>query len=181
MSVTNVIKIKLSPQQAAALSKQLRLGEGSFLPLRRWVVGFSLAGASSMGLITLYQVGILKHLPEPPLPHLNADKVDASAEAYALFELPDGILGLGSYAATMALAAMGWQDRVTERPWLPLALAAKVAFDLFQAGRLTLNQANRQHAFCIWCLLVAASTALTVPLVIPEAYAALRRLLGKTS
>jgi len=134
-----------------------------------------------MGLVTLYQVGILKHLPEPPLPRLDADRVDASAEAYALLELPDGVLGLGSYAATMALAAMGGQDRVTERPWLPLMLAVKVAFDLSQAGRLTLNQASKQRAFCIWCLLAAASTALTAPLVIPEAYAALRRLLGKTS
>ena len=175
-----MIKIKASPQQATALSKQWRLGEGPLLTLRRWVVGLSMAGASSMGLIVLYQVGILKHLPEPPLPRLDADKVDASAEAYATFELPDGILGLSSYAATMALAAMGGQDRVQEQPWLPLALAAKVAFDTFQAGKLTLNQVNKQHAFCSWCLLAAASTALTVPLVIPEAYVALRWLLGKT-
>jgi uncharacterized membrane protein len=176
-----MITIKASPEPAAALSKQLRLGAGPFLTLRRWVVGFSLAGAASMGLITLYQVGILKHLPEPPLPRLDADKVDASAEAYAMFELPDGILGLCSYTATMALAAMGGQDRAKEEPWLPLALAAKVTFDLLQAGRLTLNQANKQRAFCTWCLLAATSTFLTVPLVIPEAYAALRRLLGKTS
>ncbi len=174
-------RIKVNPQQEAALSRQWRLGEGPFLTLRRWVVGLSMASVASMGLITLYQLGILKHLPEPPLPRLDADKVDASADAYAMFELPDGILGLGSYAATMALAAMGGQDRAQEQPWIPLALAAKVAFDTFQAGRLTPNQVNKQHAFCSWCLLAAVSTALTVPLVIPEAYAALRQLLGKTS
>lgn len=174
-------KIKANPRQAARLGRQLRLGEGPLLTLRRWVVGLSLASAASMGLITLYQVGIIKHLPEPPLPRLDADKVDASAEAHAKFEQPDGILGLGSYAATMALAAMGGQDRATEQPWIPLALATKVAFDTFQAGKLTLNQVSKQHAFCDWCLLAAVSTALTVPLVIPEAYTALRQLLGKSS
>ena len=41
-----------------------------------------LAAAGSMGLIALYQMGIIRHLPEPPFPMLDADKVDASSEAY---------------------------------------------------------------------------------------------------
>jgi hypothetical protein len=46
------------------------------------VVGLSLAALGSMGFIFLYQLGLIKHLPEPPLPGFNADKVDASSEAY---------------------------------------------------------------------------------------------------
>lgn len=69
-----------------------------------------------MGLISLYQLGIVKHLPEPPLPRFDADKVDAAAEAHAYLAMPDGVPGMGSYAATVALAAADGADRATDRP-----------------------------------------------------------------
>ena len=134
-----------------------------------------------MGLIALYQMGIIEHLPEPPLAGLNADKVDASAEAYAYFSTPDAVIGLGSYAVTMGLAAMGGQDRETKQPWIPLALAAKVLFDAAQAGKLTVDQWTKHRAFCFWCLLAAGATFATVPLAIPEARAALREVSRKTA
>lgn len=164
---------------AEALSWQLRLGSGGFLAQRRGIVGLEMVAVASMSLITLYQMGIIKHLPEPPLPGLNADKVDASAEAYSRFATPDGILGIGNYAITMGLAAMGGQDRAQEQPWIPLALAAKVAFDTSQAVRLFFDQKTKYHAFCSWCLLAASTTLAVVPLVIPEAYTALRHLIRK--
>jgi len=165
--------------EAEELSQQLRLGEGEFLPQRRGMVGLSLVAIGSMGLITLYQTGIIKHLPEPPLPHLDADKVDASAEAYSRFSTPDAILAIGSYTMTMGLAAMGTQDRAQKQPWIPLALTAKVGFDTYQAIRLFRDQLTKQKVFCSWCLLAAAATLATVPLVIPETLAALRQLREK--
>ncbi len=163
------------------LSDQLRNGDNDDLRRRRTVVGLSLIAVGSMGLISLYQMGIIEHLPEPPLPRLDADKVDASPEAYSRFAMPDGILGLGSYAMTMGLAAMGGQDRARTQPWIPLALAAKVAFDTSQAVRLTVDQATKEKAFCSWCLLSALCTFATVPLVIPETRAAIRHLTGKAT
>ncbi|HJT59570.1 MAG TPA: vitamin K epoxide reductase family protein [Ktedonobacteraceae bacterium] len=167
-------------RKAEALGRELRLGSGAYLSQRRGIVGLSLAAAGSMGLITLYQIGIIRHLPEPPLPMLDADKVDASAEAYSRFSTPDGIIGLGSYAVTAGLAAMGGQDRAQKQPWIPLALAIKVAFDASQAIRLFFDQKNRYGAFCSWCLLAAGTTLVTIPLVIPETIAALRQLLHRT-
>jgi uncharacterized membrane protein len=169
--------MKTTPEE---LSDQLRNGSGGALARRRGVVCLSLVAAGSMGLISLYQIGIIKHLPEPPLPRLDADTVDASPDAYARFAMPDAFLGLGSYAMTMGLAAMGGQNRARTQPWIPLALMAKVAFDTYQAGRLTVVQATREKAFCSWCLLSALSTFATVPLVVPETRAAIRRLTGKT-
>ncbi len=162
------------------LSQELRTGSGNFLRLRRGIVGLAMVATGSMGLITLFQMGIIKHLPELPLPWLDADKVDASAEAYSRFSTPDGVLGLGNYAMTMGLAAMGGQDRVQKQPWIPLLLAAKVGFDLSQGIRLFFDQKSKYHAFCSWCLLAAGSTVATVPLVIPETYTAIRQLVGKT-
>ncbi len=68
------------------LSRQLREGSGEFLARRRKVAGLALAAAGSMGLISLYQLGIIKHLPDPPLPGFDSDKVDAAAEAYSWFQ-----------------------------------------------------------------------------------------------
>ncbi len=163
------------------LSEQLRRGPGPLLARRRKVASLALAAAGSMGLISLYQMGIIKHLPDPPLPYFDSDRVDASEEAYSMLSMPDAPIGLGSYAATLGLAAMGGKDRATENPWIPLALAAKAAFDALQAGKLTVDQWTQHRAFCIWCLLAAGATFASVPLVIPEAHAALRHLLSRGS
>jgi uncharacterized membrane protein len=129
-----------------------------------------------MALISLYQLGIIKHLPEPPLPRFDSDKVDAAPEAYSMLSMPDAPIGLGSYAATLALAAMGGEDRVRERPWIPLALAAKVLVDAAQAGKLSVDQWTKHRAFCFWCLIAAGATFTAVPLVLPEARAALKQI-----
>jgi hypothetical protein len=42
-------------------------------------------------------MGIIKRLPEPKLPYLDADRVDASSEAYEWLSTPDAILGIASY------------------------------------------------------------------------------------
>lgn len=161
------------------LSRELRGSRAGFMAQRRGIAALSLAAIGLMGLISLYQLGLIKHLPEPPLPFFDADKVDAAPEAYALFNTPDGVIGLGSYALTLGLAAIGRPDRAERQPWLSLALAAKVGFDTSQAARLTLNQWTKQKAFCFWCLLASAATLFTIPLVVPETKAALGKLLKR--
>lgn len=162
-----------------ALSAELRRGRGPYLARRRAVAGLSLVAIGAMGMIALYQLGLIEHLPDPPLPFFDADAVDASAEAYARLAMPDGALGLGSYAATLGLAAAGGAARATDQPWLPLPLAAKVGLDAAVAGKLTADQWTRHRAFCAWCLLASAATCASVPLVLPEARAAWRRLRGR--
>ncbi len=163
----------MTPKQ---LSQELRLGSGSFLEERRGVIALSLTAIGCMGLIALYQTGLIRRLPDLPLPLMDADKVDSSDEAYAKLATPDAIIGLGSYAATMGLAAMGGKNRAKTQPWIPLALAAKAGFDATQAAKLSYDQWAKHKAFCIWCLIAAAATFATVPLVIGEAAEAVRQL-----
>jgi uncharacterized membrane protein len=163
----------MSPEQ---LSKELRTGTDEHLTRRRSVAALSLTAIGALGVVSLYQLGVLKHVPEPPLPRLDADAVDASAEAYRFLSMPDGVLGIGSYAVTLGLVAMGGKDRHRDHPWLPLALAGKAAVDALQAGRLTWTQWSRHRAFCSWCLTAAVATWVTLPLTLPEARAAWRRL-----
>lgn len=158
------------------LSRQLRQGQGGFLKQRRGILGGALVAAGSMAVISLYQMGLIRHLPEPPLPYLNADKVDASGESYAWLSAPDAPLGLASYAVTAALATIGGRDRVRRHPWLALALAAKTGVDAAAAAKLSVDQWTRHRAFCSWCLLAAGATFTTAALAVPEAVAALKAL-----
>jgi hypothetical protein len=52
----------LSPDQ---LGRELRTGSGPFLKQRRNILGLSLFSSAVLGGIALYQMGILKKLPEP--------------------------------------------------------------------------------------------------------------------
>lgn len=162
--------------QARERSEALRRGAGDYLQQRRDIVGLSLIASAAMGLITLYQMGIIRHLPEPPLRRLDADEIDAAPEAYALLRTPDAALGLASYAATTVLGAMGGRGRAETQPWLPLVLAAKVALDALVAGKLTVDQWTKHRAFCLWCLVAAAATFASIPQVLPEARDERRRL-----
>lgn len=162
--------------QPKQLSRELRQGRSRHLSRRRGILALSLAAAGSMGVIALYQMGLIKHLPEPPLKGFDADKVDASEEAYSYFSTPDAVLGLASYAATATLASMGGKDRAMERPWIPLAMAGKVAADAAMAAKLTWDQWAKHKAFCFWCLLAAGATFAAATLVIPEARAALKQV-----
>jgi hypothetical protein len=73
---------EVSPEE---LSADLREGSGRFLKNRRAIVGLSLFSAGVMGGIALYQMGILKRIPEPNWQGFDAEKVNGSAEAYSHF------------------------------------------------------------------------------------------------
>ncbi len=159
------------------LSRELRYGTGQELDNRRRIAACLMVAIGSMATISLYQLGIIGRLPEPPVPHLDADKVDASPEAYAKLNTPDAVLGLHSYTTTLALTAMGGKNRAQTHPMIPLALTGKLMFDTFQAGKLTVDQWSKNRAFCSWCLLATGATFAALPLIYPEARAALEEVL----
>src|ERR1043165_7972031 len=170
-------------RRATELSRELRQDTTPDLRRPRRIAGLSLIASASMGVLALYQTGPInqlpqaattRHPPEPPLPFLDADRVDASAEAYAKFDTPDAVLGLASYGVTAVLAAMGGKDRASTAPWVVLALAGKVAFDALNALKLSIDQPVKYRAFCFWCLIAASATFASVPQVIPEVRKAIR-------
>ena len=70
----------------------------------------SLVAITAMLIVTLFQMGIIPHLPDPPGAVFNSDKVNSSEQAYR-FGLPDGTLVVLSLAATIILAAFGGIER----------------------------------------------------------------------
>lgn len=163
-------------EDAEAVSDDLRRGAGALLDRRRRLAGLSLGSIAAFVGVAAYQTGVIRHLPEPPIGVFDADSVDASGEAYQQFKTPDAALGIASSAVTLVLIGMGDGRRAKDRPWVPLAMAAKVAFDALGGLYLTAEQATKHRRFCGWCLVATTAYLAMVPQVVPEARAALTEL-----
>lgn len=145
-------------RDAQDLSLLWRVGETPSLRRRRHAAGTALASATVMAGLSLYQLGVVRRLPELPLPGFDARVVDVSAQAYQLLGSPDATLGVVSYAVTAALAGLGGAQPPAG---LSAVLAAKAAVDLGWAAKLTADQATKHRAACSWCLLASALTLAT--------------------
>lgn len=161
---------------AEKVSDALRRGRSEHLTRRRRQTALVMGATGLMGVITLYQTGILRRLPDPPLPGVDSEKVDASGEAYVMGNTPDAALSIANYGVTLALVGMGADDRWREHPVIPLLATAKLASDAAGGVWLTLEQITRHKALCAYCLVAAAASVAAVPQALPEARAAWRQM-----
>lgn len=160
----------------ARLSDELRNATSPDLRRRRWVIGLSLLGSTIGQIVTLYQVGIVKRLPDPPGRLFDSNRVNASTYAYKRLQMPDAVLMIGTYAATAALAAAGPEDRAERTPLLPVALAAKTLFDVATNLTLAREEWQENKALCAYCQTASVLSLASAVLAMPEAARALRAL-----
>ncbi|MBW3653804.1 MAG: hypothetical protein KY433_09475, partial [Actinobacteria bacterium] len=142
---------------AERVSDDLRRGSSEHLTRRRRQTALVLGATAAMEIIALYQTGILRRLPDPPVPGVDSDKVDASGEAYEVLRTPDATISIANYGVTLALITMGGADRWRDRPLVPLLAAAKLASDAAGGAVLTVEQVTRHKALCAYCLAAAAA------------------------
>jgi uncharacterized membrane protein len=165
-----------SSPYAEHVSDALRRHASPDLARRRAAIGLSLLGTVALGVVEAYQTGLLRHVPEPRLPFLDADRVDASGEAYHSLGTPDAGLGIVSYGVTLALVGAGGARRADQAPWLAVASAGKVLWDAANGAYLFAEQVTKHRRVCGWCTVAAVASAVTVPVVLPEALHAWRAL-----
>jgi hypothetical protein len=139
---------RASSRAAEPVSDALRRGSSVMVRRRRRAAGLTLAACGSMGVVALYQFGLVRDLPDPPVRWLHSDRVDAAGEAYAVGLTPDTALALSSYGLTLALIGMGPADRAERHPWIPILQAVKLAIDAAGGAYLTAEQASKHRAFC---------------------------------
>lgn len=163
----------------AELSRDLRLRTDPDLRRRRWMVGLSLFGVAIGQVVALYQTGIIRRLPDPPVGPFDSERVNASDYAYKRMQVPDAFLMVGTYAVTAALAAAGGQHRAERQPLLPLALAAKTLFDVGTNLKLAQEEWADNGALCAYCQTASLVSIASLALALPEAARGLRSLLGR--
>ncbi|MBD2090806.1 vitamin K epoxide reductase family protein [Microcoleus sp. FACHB-1515] len=165
--------------EPSQLSRELREGKNPDLSRRRLIIGLSGVGALMGEAVSLYQVGMIKELPDPPIPLIDSSKVDASNYAYKRFDTPDGFMMVTNYSITALIAAAGGMNRATQNPILPIALAIKTFFDSALALWLAREEWDENQAFCAYCQVATLCSIVSFALAIPEALAATRYMLGK--
>ncbi|MBD2090081.1 vitamin K epoxide reductase family protein [Microcoleus sp. FACHB-1515] len=165
--------------EPSQLSRELREGESPDLDRRRWIIGLSMLGATMGQIVSLYQTGIIKELPDLPIPFVDSDRVDASDYAYSRLNTPDGPLMAINYGITAWLASTGGQNRARENPLVPIAMGAKIAFDVVTALELAREEWSENKALCEYCQVATLASIVSLGLAVPEVTTAVKTLLGQ--
>ncbi len=160
-----------SPSQ---LSRELREDDSPELSARRTLVALSLVGTVAAQVVSLYQVGLVKRLPDLPFRPFDTNKVDASDYAYRRFQVPDAFLMLCSYSTTALLAAMGGKERYKTQKWLPILTFAKVLVDVLGAIELGREEWKDNKALCVYCQCATLASLVSLWVAWPEAKRAWR-------
>lgn len=112
--------------------------------------GAVLTGACCVALATLvpvalYQTGHLSRLPDPPSALFDTERITTSKAARP-FGIPDALLGLGSFAATLALILLAKRDVRASK-----LLGAKLTLDASVAAFNATRQVASFGKLCSWC------------------------------
>ena len=164
-----------------AIRDSLRNEQSDDLNRRRKVILLSALGLVDFSLISLYQTGVIRHLPDIPHPLFASDEVNAAKDAY-LFGVPDGPVSAVVYGLTMVLAAAGGSGKAARTPIFDAALGATVAGNAIGALYYMQNMIFKQKKICLYCVAGAAINIASAIIIAPAVIKSIRRLLGqKTS
>lgn len=86
---------------------------------------------------------------------------------------------VGTYAVTAILAAAGGKNRAQKQPMVPVAMGAKLLYDLMTTVKLGQEEWQENKALCIYCQAATAATIVSVALAVPEVIHALNELRGQ--
>ncbi len=169
---------QIKHRETQQLRRELQNGDNKELNARRAIIGLSLLGIGAMTAVSLFQTGVIKHLPDPPIDGFDSDKVNSSDTAYAL-GVPDGTLSLASLAANIPIAAFGGENRAEEQPLVPLAFAAKASVEAVVAGWYFYQMPTKEKAWCGYCIVGAMANVGIAALSFVEAKKAWKVLTEK--
>ncbi len=129
-----------SSRSARRVGEELRHSTHPLVVARRHSAVRSLGATAVLGFLSSYQLGLLHHLPDPPLRSFDADRVDGSGPAFWIFSAADAPIGMCSFAVTAALPGQEAPTAAKEQPLLVLSWGAKLALDAAYAVLLAVEQ-----------------------------------------
>lgn len=158
--------------QATQIRDALRNEGDKDLARRRNIIRLSALGILDFTIISLYQTGIIRSLPDLPGRIFDSNKVNASPDAY-IMGAPDGPVSLGAYALNMVLAAAGGTEKTGRKPFFDLAVGALVLGNAAGAAHFMWNMVTKQKKVCLYCVAGAlinfASAVIIAPTIIRSA------------
>ena len=158
-----------------AIRNELLFGTTSDLEKKRKIILLSALGLVDFSIISLYQTGIIKHLPDIDHPLFDSDQVNGSKDAY-MFGAPDGPISALAYAATMILASAGGSNKTGRKAGLDLALGATIAGNAAGALYYLQNMIFRQKKICLYCVTGACINIASAIIIAPVFLRSLKNL-----
>ncbi len=181
----SAVGVRPLPPLVAGVRESARLSDawrthrpGPELRRRRRVIGGTMLSTACMAVASLYQAGVVRRIPELPLGPFDANRVEASAQAYQLLRMPDAPLAVVSFGLTAALAAGAGPERSSGRraDLVRVALGAKALVDLGYSLKLMADQVTKHGRLCSWCLTTTAGAAVAIGPALQEGRAGWRAL-----
>jgi uncharacterized membrane protein len=153
---------------ADAMRAALRAPDGDrSLRRRRWLTALGAAGLADAAVMALYQMGVIRRLPDLPLPRFDSNAVVGSRAAYVL-GTPDATLDALQLAATMALAGAGGTRASGRGPWLGVLLGLSTLGGALGAVAYLYEMIAKQKRACAYCIPAAAISFAMLPLGLAE-------------
>lgn len=134
-----------------AMRDVLRAKQSVSLDRRRKIMAMSAVGMIDFTVISLYQTGVIKKLPDLPFKVFDSDSVNASKKAYAA-GLPDGTTGAMMYALTMMLASFGGSKQTGRNKLFDKLLFGAVALSSAAGLQYLYDMTFKQKKICVYCV-----------------------------
>jgi uncharacterized membrane protein len=136
-------------KQYSAVDK-LRNDHSEATKHRRQIASLAALGLLDFSVISLFQLGYIKKMPDLPGKLFDSEKVNSSKEA-VLLGIPDGVISLGMYAATMFLATLA-SNKKKKAKWLDYLLGGIIAGQALGAAHYLYVMSAVHKKVCLYCV-----------------------------
>lgn len=160
--------------RTAAIRQELLTGTGEELEKRRMIMALSAVGLVDFAVISLYQAGVIKRLPELPINAFDSNKVNAATDAYKM-GAPDATISALVYAGNMVLATAGGTEASGRKPVFDILLGSTIAGNAAGALYYLYDMIFKQKKVCPYCVAGAAINIASAVIVAPLALKALKK------
>ena len=160
------------------IRQALTKGKGDDLNRKRQVMLLSAIGLVDFSIISLYQTGVIKRLPDLPFKIFDSNKVNKSPQAYAM-GVPDGPVSAAVYAATMILATAGGTESSGRKPIADVMLGGAVLGNTAGAVYYLYDMIFKQKKVCLYCVTGAVINIASAVIIAPVVIKGIKKLFGK--
>lgn len=165
---------------ATAIRDVLRNQTSEDLDRRRKVVLLSALALADFGFITLYQTGVIRRLPDIPLPIFDTNEINGSEHSYKM-GTPDASIATVNHALNIALAAAGGSEGAARKPIFDVALGAVVLANAAGAVRFMRKMIFVQKKICIYCVAGALINFASAVIIAPTVKKGVMKLLNNSN
>lgn len=141
-------------KKTKSVIKKIRKDSSEATGYRRQIATWATVGLIDFSLISLFQIGSIKKMPDLPGEVFDTKKVNTSKDAVML-GLPDGVISLAAYTATILLATAAMRFKKPSRV-LDVALGGVVLSQAAGAAQYLANMTFVQKKVCLYCVAGAA-------------------------